>query len=80
MKFVLREAKTFLVVGQSYGKYKHVLLSLREMFKGHNGESHHLVAVTAKTNLGLQIGSLIRRVLDWREKKMWEEDFCLSIS
>ena len=51
LRVVLEESRYFLEGGETHRNHNHVVLLLRGIFKGENGEGYHLVVVvTAWTN------------------------------
>lgn len=52
---MLEESRHVLEGGETHRNHNHVVLLLRGIFKGENGEGYHLVVVvvTAWTNSGL---------------------------
>ena len=70
LRLVWGESREFFEGRKTYGKYKHVVLPLRDKFKWKNGKGFHLVVVTARTNSGLQIRLWLRRLLDRKGRRV----------
>ena len=56
-------------MARSNSKLHHAVLPLRGRLKGETGETFHFVVVTAKSNLGLEIGPWIEMGIALRERR-----------
>ena len=54
VKLVLGEVRYYFTDARRNSKLLHVVLPLRDRFKGETGETFHFVVVTSKINSGLE--------------------------
>ena len=69
LKIVLGETRNYIEESQGNLQHKHVILPLRSIFKGENGEGLHFVVVSLEIFLGLCKVPWVIRDLDVREMK-----------